>query len=190
VPVTQYVAEGSAPQSFVLGFDWAEIDPAAGYRVLAAILDGPNTWVSREGAPAITQGAPLAGLIVPLSYRSDVLEGEVGGLITGVPADVSAAAYREVLLVRSDSGDVIGYDAARVTDDQSYLFSIPFLMEDIDPAAPYQVVARVTDGARLWTGPGVPVITLGAPYRVVVPVAEATATGAPPSPSPAPSAAP
>ena len=170
VPVTQYVAAGTSPQAFVLGFDWAQIDPAASYRVMAAMVDGPHTWISREGTPAITQGAPTSGLIVPLSYRADVLEGEVSGIIIGTPADLSPNAFREVFLVRGDSGAVIGYDARRVTDSESLAFAIPFLLEDIDEAVTYLVVARVTDGLSLWTGPGVPVITQGAPYRVAVPV--------------------
>ena len=89
VPVTQYVASGSSPQAFVIGFDWAEIDPAASYRVVAAIVDGAYSWISREGTPAITQGAPMSGLVVPLWYRADVLEGEVSGIIIGTPADLS-----------------------------------------------------------------------------------------------------
>ena len=170
VPVTQYVAAGTSPQAFVIGFDWAQIDPAASYRVMAAMVDGPHTWISREGTPAITQGAPVSGLIVPLWYRSDVLEGEVSGIIIGTPAELSPNAFREVFLVRGDSGAVIAYDAQRVTSSESLAFSIPFLLEDIDEAVTYLVVARVTDGPLLWTGPGVPVITQGAPYRVAVPV--------------------
>jgi len=170
VPVTQYVAAGTSPQAFVIGFDWAQIDPAASYRVMAAMVDGPHTWISREGTPAITQGAPVSGLIVPLWYRSDVLEGEVSGIIIGTPAELSPNAFREVFLVRGDSGAVIAYDAQRVTSSESLAFSIPFLLEDIDEAVTYLVVARVTDGLLLWTGPGVPVITQGAPYRVAVPV--------------------
>ena len=170
VPVTQYVAAGTSPQAFVIGFDWAEIDPTASYRVMAAMVDGPHSWISREGTPAVTGGAPMSGLIVPLWYRSDVLEGEVSGIIIGTPGELSPNAFREVFLVRGDSGAVIAYDARRVVGSESLAFSIPFLLEDIDEAVAYLVVARVSDGPSLWTGPGVPVITQGAPYRVVVPV--------------------
>jgi beta-lactam-binding protein with PASTA domain/uncharacterized lipoprotein YbaY len=170
VPVTQYVAAGTSPQAFVIGFDWAEIDPTASYRVMAAMVDGPHSWISREGTPAVTEGAPMSGLIVPLWYRSDVLEGEVSGIIIGTPDELSPNAFREVFLVRGDSGAVIAYDARRVVGSESLAFSIPFLLEDIDEAVTYLVVARVSDGPSLWTGPGVPVITQGAPYRVAVPV--------------------
>ncbi len=174
VPVTQYVAPGTSPQAFVIGFDWAEIDPTASYRVMAAMVDGPHSWISREGTPAITEGAPLSGLIVPLWYRSDVLEGEVSGIIIGTPGELSPNAFREVFLVRGDSGAVIAYDARRAVGGETLAFSIPFLLEDIDEAVTYLVVARVSDGPSLWTGPGVPVITQGAPYRVAVPVVLAT----------------
>ncbi len=168
--MTQYVASGSSPQAFVIGFDWAEIDPAADYRVMAAIVDGAYSWISREGTPAITQGAPMSGLVVPLWYRSDVLEGEVSGIIIGTPAELSTNAYHEAFLVRGDTGAVVGYDARRVAGGEPLAFSIAFLLEDVDESVPYLVVARVIDGPSIWTGPGVPVITLGAPYRVAVPV--------------------
>ena len=94
----------------------------------------------------------------------------MSGIIIGTPAELSPNAFREVFLVRGDSGAVIAYDAQRVTSSESLAFSVPFLLEDIDAAVAYVVVARVTDGLSLWTGPGVPVITQGAPYRVAVPV--------------------
>ena len=81
--------------------------------------------------------------------------------------------------MRADTGAVVGYDARRSGDGPLAVFSLPFVMSDIDQSVPYVVVARVLDGPRFWTGPGVPVITLGAPFHVVVPVGEASAHDAP-----------
>ncbi len=99
------------------------------------------------------------------------LEAQVTGVIVGVDADLSAAATREVFLVRGDTGAVVAYDAGSAgTASRVQGFTIPFLLQDIDEAVPYLVVARVIDGPRIWTGPGVPVVTLGAPFKVVVEV--------------------
>jgi uncharacterized lipoprotein YbaY len=171
VPIEQFVDDGSAPQGFVLTFDWTQIDPLARYRVLAAVIDGSSAWYTQDGVPVITGGAPISGLLVPLFQRGDILEGQVEGVIVGVDADLSPAATREAFLVRGDTGAVIAYDAGPAsTASRVQAFNIPYLLEDIDPTVAYVVVARVIDGGRLWTGPGVPVVTFGEPFRVVVTV--------------------
>ncbi|MFO1540726.1 MAG: PASTA domain-containing protein, partial [Chloroflexota bacterium] len=172
VPGRVYVAEGSAPAAFILAYPVAAIDPGATYRVYAAIVDGADAWLSATGTPALTGGAGIAGLVVPLTLRGELLEGEVSGAIVGPPPGLSPAATREVFLVRTDTGAIVGYDAGPVDGRTVLPFSVAFLVDALDPAAPYAVVARVTDGTRTWTGPGVPVVTNGAPFRVVVPVTE------------------
>jgi beta-lactam-binding protein with PASTA domain/uncharacterized lipoprotein YbaY len=177
VPTTQYVAEGSAPLGFALSFDWAQIRPDATYRVLAAIVDGEQSWFSDQGAAAITGGAPINGLLVPLFLRGDILEGQVSGVIVGVDQDLSADAVREAFLIRNDTGEVVAFDTAPAsTETRAQAFAVPFLLSDIDQAAEYVIVTRVIDGPRIWTGPGVPVVTNGNPFRVVVQVSAVTGT--------------
>jgi uncharacterized lipoprotein YbaY len=177
VPATQYIADGSAPLGFALSFDWSEIRPDATYRVLAAIVDGDQSWYSDQGAAAITGGAPLNGLLVPLFLRGDILEGQVNGVIVGVDQDLSADAVREAFLIRSDTGEVVAFDTAPAsTETRAQAFAVPFLLSDIDQTVEYVLVARVLDGPRIWTGPGVPVVTNGNPFRVVVQLAPVTGT--------------
>jgi uncharacterized lipoprotein YbaY len=180
IPTTTYLGGGSSPLGFVAAFDWAMIDPAADYRVLAAVVDGEDSWYTLEGVPVITHDNPMAGLLVPVYYRADILEGQVTGIVLGTPPDLSASAIRETFLVRADTGAVVGYDAAWVEDPRLLPFSVPFLIDDIEPSVAYEVVGRVVDGSRFWTGPGVPVITFGAPLTgVIVPVSEQTDPSAP-----------
>ena len=105
IPSTPYVEPSpTSPQGFVIAFDWAEIDPTASYQVLAAIVDGPNVWLSAAGTPAITAGAGITGLVVPLAYRRTCSKDKVTGVITGVPEGLSPAALREVFLIAADTG--------------------------------------------------------------------------------------
>lgn len=180
LPIGQYVDAGAAPLGFVITFDWSMVDPLARYRVLVAIVDGENTWYTQDGAAVITGGAPVSGLLVPLFQRGDILEGQVMGVIVGVDADLSATATREAFLVRGDTGAVVAYDAGPASEtSRVQAFNIPYLLEDIDAAVPYLVVGRVIDGPRIWTGPGVPVVTFGAPFTVVVPVTPLTGPSQP-----------
>ena len=102
------------------------------------------------------------------------------GVSVGVDADLPAAATREAFLVRGHLGAVVAYDAGPAAEtSRVQVFTIPFLLEDIDENVPYLVVGRVIDGPRIWTGPGVPVLTFGAPFKVVVPVTPLTGPGQP-----------
>ena len=170
VPAAAYLADGASPQAFVLAYPADRIDPAATYRVLAALTEGDATWFTPSATLAIAGGRPVSGLILPLERREDLREGEVTGVVIGPPSTLSETATLEVLLVRGDTGAVVGYGAESAAE-APLLFAVPFLVGVIDPEVPTLAVARVTDGDQVWTGPGVPVITLGAPFRVVIEIA-------------------
>lgn len=180
IPTEVFVQEGSSPPAFALAYRSSDIDPARSYRLLAGIADGPDAWLTADGVPVITGGAATYGIVVPLTYRAALEEGTVAGAIIGAPAALSDQAVLQVFIVRGDSGAIVGYEAGPAeARGSAIVFSVPYQLEAIDPAVPYLVVARVADGASTWTGPGVPVLTQGAGFRVVVPVAAAGDPSAP-----------
>ncbi len=60
-------APGATPIAFFIAIDPGVIDPSATYVVKAAIVDGAKSWEGRAGVPALTNGAPSAGLQVPVT---------------------------------------------------------------------------------------------------------------------------
>ena len=188
---------GQQPIAFSLEYATAAIDPGKAYTIRAAIVDGDNAWVSATGVPVVTKGAPTTGVVVPLTYRPDLLQGEVTGSLTGIAEPLGDGASSVTMVIQPDTGTVLGFDARPQPGATSPIpFSVPFNVADVDPEATYVVTSEVTDGERSWessTQP--PVITDGNPFSgVVVPlVAVATPTPAPtasPSPFPVPSATP
>jgi uncharacterized lipoprotein YbaY len=63
-------APGATPISFQIGYDPGIIDPAATYVVKAAIVDTGKAWEGRTGVPAVTNGAPSAGVQVPVAITA------------------------------------------------------------------------------------------------------------------------
>ena len=118
VPSEPFVQEGSSPPAFALAYRTAEIDPAATYRVLAGIVDGPDAWLTPDGVPVITAGAPVYGVVVPLTYRAAIEEGTVAGAIIGAPATLSPDAIVQAFIVRSDTGAIVAYTAGLVERDR------------------------------------------------------------------------
>jgi uncharacterized lipoprotein YbaY len=188
---------GQQPIAFSLEYATAAIDPNKTYTIRAAIVDGDNAWASAQGVRVITKGAPTTGVVVPLTYRPDLLLGEVTGSLTGIAQPLSDGASSVTMVVRPDTGAVLGFDARPLPGATAPIaFSVPFNVADVDPEATYVVTSEVTDGESSWLSRTQPkVITDGNPFSgVVVPlVAVATPTPAPtpsPSPRPAPSASP
>jgi uncharacterized lipoprotein YbaY len=186
---------GQQPIAFSLTYATAEIDANKTYTIRAAIVDGDNAWVSATGVPVITAGAPTSGVVVPLTYRPDLLLGEVTGTLTGVDATLGDDASSVTMVVRPDTGAVLGFDARPQPGATSPIpFSVPFNVAEVDPGATYVVTSEVTDGERSWESTTSPkVITGGNPLTgVAVPLAAvATPTPSPsPTPSPTPSPAP
>ncbi len=139
----------------------------------------------------ITEGAPTSGVVVPLTYRPDLLLGEVTGRLTGIAEPLGDGASSVTLVVQPDTGTVLGFDARPQPGATSPIpFSVPFNVADVDPEATYVVTSEVTDGERSWESGTQPrVITEGHPFSGVDVPLVAVETPTPP-PTPSPSASP
>ncbi len=184
---------GQQPVAFSLQYATASIDPAKTYTIRAAIIDGDNAWVSAKGVPVITNGAPTSGLVVPLTYRPDLLLGDVTGTLTGVDGTLGGGASSVTMVVDPTTGAVLGFDARPQAGASAPIpFQVPFNVADVKADAPYVVTGEVTDGDKSWQTTTPPrVITGGNPFSgVEVPLA-AVATPTPaPTPTPTPAATP
>jgi len=174
VPTTSFVNLDEVPLSFVVQYPTSDVDPSLSYQLFASISDGANAWILDPAQPVITKGNPTQNLALLLTYEPDLALGEVSGTITGVPADALGSEARwEAFLVRADTAEVVAYDAGAIADPSNIAFMVPFDPAGIDPAVQYMVVGRVVDGDQSWSGPGVAVITQGAPFSgVQVPVSQ------------------
>jgi uncharacterized lipoprotein YbaY len=177
---------GQQPIAFSLTFATADLTAERAYTIRGAIIDGDNAWISAEGVPVITNGAPTSGVVVPLTYRPDLLLGEVTGTLTGIDETLSDGASSVTMVVQPETGVVLGFDARPQPGATAPIpFSVPFNVADVDANVTYVVTSEVTDGAQSWETTTAPaVITNGNPFSgVVVPLAAA----ATPTPSPTPS---
>jgi len=188
---------GQQPVEFSLTFATADIDPDRAYSIRAAIVDGDNAWISEAGVPVITKGAPTSGVVVPLTYRPDLLLGEVTGTLTGIDGELGDGASSVTLVTDPASGVVLGFDARPQAGATAPIpFSVPFNVADVDPDVAYVVTSEVTDGARTWETTSPPrVITGGNPLAGVEVSLAAVPTPTPmptptPSPTPVPSPTP
>jgi uncharacterized lipoprotein YbaY len=164
VPTTAFLNPGQVPIEFVVRYSTDQIHEALDYVLLGSIGDGPNVWIMEHGAPVITHGNPTTDLTLVLTYRPDLALGEVSGTFTGLPETLSLDARWEAFLVRADTGEVVAYDARWIEDPANVTFAVPFDVETIDATVAYLVTGRVLDGDQVWSGPGAPAVTLGAPF--------------------------
>ena len=67
VGTTVVPAPTGVPISFSVPFDPAEIDAAAEYVVVAAIVEGDSRWANGDGVPVITNDNPVTDVIVPVT---------------------------------------------------------------------------------------------------------------------------
>ena len=67
VGMTVVSAPTGVPIDFSVPFDPAEIDAAAEYVVVAAIVEGDSRWANGDGVPVITNDNPLTDVIVPVT---------------------------------------------------------------------------------------------------------------------------
>ena len=198
VVATQVIpTPGQQPISFSITYATADVDPDRAYTVRGAIVDGDNAWVSEDGVAVLTGGAPASGVVVRLTYRPDLLLGEVTGTLAGIDGALGADASSVTMVVQPETGSVLGFDARPQGGASAPIpFSVPFNVADVDPEATYVVVSDVTDGDRSWeTQNPPPVVTDGNPFAdvvvplvaVVAPTPEPTATPEPtPTPTPEP----
>jgi uncharacterized lipoprotein YbaY len=165
------------PIPFELPYSNALIDPEVTYSVVAAIEDGDRVWTSSAGTPVITKGAPTSGLDLLLTYRADLVKGNVTGAISGVDIDLTATAFSATVLIDLASETSVGVDVNLEPVGVPVAFQVPFDPATIDQNRDYVVTAAIFDASNRWTNvTGIPVITKGNPLAgVTVPVSPAAA---------------
>ena len=171
---TEVASPGNKPVAFTLSYSRAGLTDGDHYRVVAALLDGDLAWLNETGVAVPVPDPAITGVIVPLTFKPDLLKGQVSGIVTGDGLDGSGSpnSYTSVVLVNPGTGQIIGYDAVAPTGAAPVPFVIPYSLTDIDPAGDYVVNATAWDGTRMWTGAQLsPVITKGNPsIGVTVPL--------------------
>jgi uncharacterized lipoprotein YbaY len=170
-------APGAVPIPFVLDYSHVSIDQDITYSLQATIIDGERTWVTTIGTPVVTKGNPTSGVSLVLSYRADVLKGDVTGSISGVDIDLSGEAYSAAVLLDLATDTTVGIDVRVAPAGVPIPFTIPFDPAGIDQGTDYVVAAAIVDGPDRWENrTGVPVITQGNPLTdVTVPVSPVAA---------------
>jgi uncharacterized lipoprotein YbaY len=185
---------GPVPISFNVTLDQTILDTTVDTQLWALITDGDNACTTAEGVAVATNGAPSQGVLVPLTFRPDLMEGVVTGTITGAGTDLSPDALSVTWLLDSTTLAIVGFDTSLASGLDPIPFSVPFSVADLDRTQAYEIQAFVYDGPNTWTtSQGVPVITNGAPISdVAVTVEQITpfpsaTPGASVAPTPAPS---
>jgi hypothetical protein len=180
---------GQQPINFSVTLDPALLVPTSDTWLYATLVDGTNAWTSAAGTPVATNGAPLTDISVPLTFRPDLIEGEVTGAITGLPSTISLDAWAMAFVLDQETGDVLGLQSGAIIGSTFVPFTVPFLIEDLDPNKTYVAGATVFDDVNTYRSEaGVPVITNGNPYSGInLAVIQA---GPSPTPSQAPTATP
>lgn len=173
----------------------SSVKPGSKYRVYAGLTDEGLAWVTPIGvAVPVPQNPAITGLELPLAFRPDLLKGAVTGTITGVGLDPATdpSSYGTAEIVRTDTGETVGFQLINPVGSTPIDFSVPFDPLQLNRDTQYVARASVWDGTRLWTvDDAVPVITDGNPKSdVKLVVSEAPTPSPSPSPTPAATAAP
>jgi uncharacterized lipoprotein YbaY len=174
VVASEMIAEpGQVPIPFALDYGHVAIDQDVSYTLQATIVDGDRTWVTTTGIPVITDGNPTSGLTLALTYRADVLKGDVTGSISGVDIQLGDEAFSAAVLLDLATDTTVGIDVHLQPGSTPIRFAIPFDPARIEPTTDYVVGAAIIDEPDRWENrQGVPVITKGNPISdVTVPVA-------------------
>jgi uncharacterized lipoprotein YbaY len=179
---------GAVPIPFQVRLNMELLDPTVDTHLWAIVVDGNDAWVTPEGFAVVTNGAPSADVLVPLTFRPDLLQGQVTGFTIGAGSELSSEAVSMTWVLNATTLDIIGFDSRLVAGADPIPFSVPFSVADLDEGTSYIASSFVYDGESTWdTEDGTPVITEGNPVSdVTVTVSAVTA----PAPSAAPSAAP
>jgi uncharacterized lipoprotein YbaY len=187
---------GPVPIPFQVRLNQELVDLTVQAQLWAIVVDGNDAWVTAEGVAVATLGAPTADVLVRLSFRPDVLNGQVTGVTVGAGSELSAEAVSMTYVLNASTLQIIGFDSRLVAGADPIPFAVPFSVADLDEGQAYIAESFVYDGQSTWTTvDGTPVITSGNPMSdVTVTVSQITTpppTPAPTSaPTPAPSAAP
>jgi uncharacterized lipoprotein YbaY len=165
------------PVPFLLDYSHVTIDQGVTYTLQATIVDGDRTWVTTTGTPVITKGNPTSGLTLALTYRPDVLKGDVTGSISGVDIQLGTEAFSAAVLLDLTTDTTVGIDVHLQPGQTPIRFAIPFDPAKIEQTTDYVVGAAIIDEPNRWENrQGVPVITKGNPISdVTVPVSAVVA---------------
>ena len=165
------------PVPFLLDYSHVAIDQGVTYTLQATIVDGDRTWVTTTGTPVITKGNPTSGLTLALTYRPDVLKGDVTGSISGVDIQLGTEAFSAAVLLDLTTDTTVGIDVHLQPGQTPIRFAIPFDPAKIEQTTDYVVGAAIIDEPNRWENrQGVPVITKGNPISdVTVPVSAVVA---------------
>jgi uncharacterized lipoprotein YbaY len=171
---------GQKPIGFVLDYSDAAIDPNTTYTVVATIVDGDRVWTTNGGTPVITKGNPGTGVDLVLTYRADLVKGNVTGAISGVDIELTATAFSAAVIVDLSSDTSVGMDVNLEPISVPIPFKVPFDPATIDADRTYVVTAAIFDASNRWANQtGVPVITEGNPVAgITVPVSPLDQTDA------------
>jgi uncharacterized lipoprotein YbaY len=168
------------PIPFELAYDPAAVDMTKAYVLDGRVVDG-NTllFTAQGGVPVLTNGAPSAGVDLPLFVSPEagpapLPEGGFGGgaLLTGtIVTDAPAALDPNAVLVidlreAGTTGQPMVSISQMLAGAQFPLrFEVPYAPGQIDQARDYVIGARILLGDQvLYASPaGVPVLTKGAP---------------------------
>jgi uncharacterized lipoprotein YbaY len=193
----QITNPGQVPIVFDVPLDQAALDPTVDAELWAIITDGEKAWVTAEGVAVATNGAPSQGVVVPLTFRPDLAEGEVTGNIVGAGPDLSADAIAITWVLDATTLAIVGFDDVNASGLDPIPFSVAFSVSNLEINQDYIASSFVYDGDNTWTNAvGVPVITNGNPLSdVTVTVAQVTpfasaSPGASVAPTPAATPAP
>ena len=187
VPVGQTRMDnpGQQPIKFSVTLDPALLVTTNDAFLYATLIDGKEAWTSAQGIKVATNGNPTENVDVPLTFRPDLVEGNVTGAFLDLPNDISSEAWAAVALLNKADGTVLGFQSGPLyAGSGAFPFEVPFLIANVDPNADYVAIGTVFDGPRQFTSQAEPVITKGNPYQNVILHGVQTA-----GPSAAPSAA-
>jgi uncharacterized lipoprotein YbaY len=180
---TEVKDPGAQPIPFELAYPFAVVDDANQYQLFAGIVDGDSAWATPTGVGVPVPQAEVAGVVLELEYRPDLLKGAVTGSITGADLGpiTNPDAYGTSILIDTTTGATIGFQMISPIVAQPIPFSAPFDTSTIDPTATYVARGSVWDGTTLWNTPtGTAVITQDNPKSgIVLTVVPAVTTAQP-----------
>jgi hypothetical protein len=160
---------GQQPIKFSVTLDPALLVTTNDAFLYATLVDGKEAWTSTAGIKVATNGNPTENVDVPLTFRPDVIEGDVTGAFLDLPNDLSSEAWAAVALLNKADGTVLGFQSGPLyAGSGAFPFEVPFLIANVDPNADYVAIGNVFDASRQFVSQAEPVITKGNPYQNVI----------------------
>ena len=188
-------APKAVPLAYSVSYDAAVIDYSHAYIVLAAIIDGANTWQNPDGRPTIT-GGPTVDLKVKLQPLPKNLNASVSGKLTKGPTSPSTSAAALVAVINSLDGRIIGWQAIPNPGPAPVLYNLGYDTSKLDPdpkKTKLLAVGGVVNAKKVWeSAQGVPVAVSPSVTGVQIKLVQQTATipNSNATPTPKPTASP